>query len=208
MLFFIKNHYFKTLLLAYFTASAMTSLALTIGENAPDFKLQDADGKIHKLSQYKGTYVVLEWTNYECPFVVKHYDSGNMQSIQKEFVAKDVVWLSICSSGKGNQGNFSKAKIKENMAKCGAACSAYLIDEDGKVGKMYGAKTTPHMFVINPEGELIYQGAIDSIASYKKEDIAQAENYVALALKASLAGKKIAKNATKSYGCSVKYGDK
>ena len=199
--------YSKILFIICFLALVSTTVALTIGEAAPEFKLSDSEGKIHSLSQYKGKIVVLEWTNYECPFVVKHYDSGNMQEIQKKYVAKEVIWLSICSSGKGKQGNFSNSKLKEKITKCNAACSAYLIDEDGKVGKNYGAKTTPHMFVINPEGKLVYQGAIDSIPSYDKEDISKANNYVTLALEALASGKKVNPDTTKSYGCSVKYAD-
>lgn len=186
----------------------LASTALAFVENnalAPDFTLTDTHGKKHTLSAYRGKYVVLEWVNYDCPFIKKHYHSGNMQKLQKEFTAKGVVWLSINSSADGKQGFYTPEQINRKMAKWGAAPTAYLYDTDGTVGKTYGAQTTPHMFIINPEGRLIYQGAIDSIPSYDPADIPKADNYVADALNAALAGKPIAVSRTKSYGCSVKY---
>jgi len=174
-------------------------------EKAPDFVLKDSKGKEHKLSDYTGKYVVLEWTNYGCPFVKKHYSKGNMQKLQKKYTEKDVVWLSICSSAPGKQGYCSPDEaVKQTEAK-EAACSAYLIDEEGKVGKLYRAKTTPHMFIINPTGNLIYQGAIDSIRSANPDDIVKADNFVQLALDAALNGQAVEKSTTKPYGCSVKY---
>ncbi len=172
---------------------------------APDFTLVDSNGKSHSLSDYKGKYVVLEWVNYQCPFVVKHYRSGNMQKTQKEMMDKGVVWLSINSSAKGKQGNYGPAEINQIMANSNANPTAYLIDESGKVGKQFGAKTTPHMFVVNPEGNLIYQGAVDSVPSFDPEDVKGATNYVVQALNQSLANSAVSDATTKPYGCSVKY---
>ena len=178
---------------------------LKIGKSAPDFSLTDIAGKVHALKDYRGKYVVLEWVNYDCPFVKKHYKSGNMQSLQKTYTEKEVVWLSINSSASGKQGNFSSEEILKRAQAQGASFSAYLVDDDGKIGKMYEAKTTPHIFIIDPKGKLVYRGAIDNIRSTNVEDIAKAENYVSAALDASMAGEKIEVSNTKSYGCSVKY---
>jgi peroxiredoxin len=175
------------------------------GQLAPDFTLTDSNGQAHSLAGFKGKYVVLEWVNHSCPFVVKHYGSGNMQSLQKEFTAKDVVWLSINSSAAGKEGAVNGQEANALTKEKGAAPTAVLLDSDGKAGKLYGAKTTPHMFVINPEGILIYQGAIDDKASADPADIAGAKNYVREALTAAMAGQPVAESSTKSYGCSVKY---
>lgn len=177
-----------------------------IGKAAPDFTLTDIQGKSVKLSDYKGKYVVLEWTNYGCPFVAKHYDSGNMQALQKKWTDKGVVWLSICSSAKGKEGSMSAADWKTKSAEHKAAGTAILLDESGTVGKSYGAKTTPHMFVIDPSGTLIYKGAIDDKPTYKQADVKGAKNYVDAALTESMGGKPVSMNSTESYGCSVKYG--
>lgn len=176
-----------------------------VGKAAPDFKLTDADGKTHSLSDFKGKHVVLEWINHGCPFVVKHYDSGNMQALQKEFTGKGVVWLSICSSAKGKQGHMSPADWKKTVAEKGSAPTAVLLDEPGKVGKLYDAKTTPHMFVVNPEGTLIYMGAIDDKPTADKADVPGAKNFVRAALTEAMEGKPVSQPSTKPYGCSVKY---
>lgn len=176
-----------------------------VGKPAPDFALKDTSGTEYKLSDLKGKYVVLEWVNYGCPFVKKHYDSQNMQKLQKEAAGKGVVWLSICSSGPGKQGNFPPAEAAKQSEAYGAAAKAYLIDEEGTVGKLYGAKTTPDMFVINPEGVLIYKGAIDDQPSPDTATIDGAKNYVELALNEASAGKPVSTPSTKPYGCSVKY---
>jgi hypothetical protein len=149
--------------------------------------------------------VVLEWTNHGCPFVKKHYDTGNMQALQKDFTAKGVIWLSICSSGKGKEGYMSPAEWNKMTAEKAAAPTAVLLDEEGKVGKSYEAKTTPHMFIINPKGELIYKGAIDDKPTFNKDDIKEAINYVKEALDEALAGKPVSIDTTDAYGCSVKY---
>lgn len=194
---------FATAALSFSTESAFATA--TPGSEAPDFTLQDTTGKSHSLKDFKGKFVVLEWTNYECPFVKKHYGSGNMQKLQKEYTQKDVVWLSICSSAEGKQGNFMPDKWNEMIREKGAAPTAVLLDPDGKVGRLYDAKTTPHMFVINPEGKIIYAGAIDSIRSPNPADIEKATNYVSAALDSAMAGKPVETATSTPYGCSVKY---
>lgn len=179
--------------------------AVDTGQPAPDFTLKSIDGKDVKLSDYKGKYVVLEWVNHGCPFVVKHYDSGNMPALQKEYTAKDVVWLSICSSAEGKQGyETPEGWAKLNADKKGAA-TAILLDGEGTVGKAYGAKTTPHMYIVGPDGKLIYQGAIDDKPSTDQEDIPGSKNYVKAALDEAMTGKPVTDGTTKSYGCGVKY---
>jgi peroxiredoxin len=172
---------------------------------APAFTLRDIDGKEHSLAGYKGKFVVLEWVNYDCPFVHKHYGSGNMQSLQKAFRDKGVIWLSICSSAPGKQGYFEAQELRDRIQSEEAHPTAYLIDAEGTVGRLYDAKTTPTMFVIDPEGKIVYEGAIDSKPSTDRDDIAGATNYVRAALDAALDGKPITTRTTKSYGCSVKY---
>ena len=179
--------------------------AVEPGETAPDFTLKDSKGNSQKLSSYSGKFVVLEWMNPECPFVKKHYSIGNMQSLQKEYTTKGVVWLSIISSAPGKQGYCTGPQAEANTKDQKASPTAVLLDPSGEVGQMYGAKTTPHMFVINPEGKLIYMGAIDSIRSANSSDCAKAENYIRQTLDAALAGKPVPTPETKSYGCSVKY---
>jgi hypothetical protein len=175
------------------------------GEQAPDFTLTDTQGQSHSLSDYQGKYVVLEWVNHECPFVVKHYDSGHMQILQKEYTQKGVVWLSVNSSAPAKQGYYPPEQVDQLTLEKNAQPTAFLLDPEGAVGQLYGAKTTPHMFVVAPDGTLIYQGAIDDIPSTDINDIAKARNYVQLALNAAMAGKPVEVPATKSYGCSVKY---
>jgi peroxiredoxin len=157
------------------------------------------------LSSFKGKFVVLEWFNHDCPFVVKHYGSGNMQALQKEFIAKDVVWLSINSSAEGKEGFKSAEETNTLTTEKKAAPTAVLLDSDGTVGKLYGAKTTPHMFVINPDGVLVYQGAIDDKSGFDQSEVAEAKNYVKAALDQAMAGQAVTDATTKSYGCSVKY---
>ena len=180
--------------------------AAVVGQSAPAFTLTDAKGATHSLADFKGKTVVLEWVNPECPFVKKHYDkSGNIPSLQKAATADGVVWLSINSAAPGKEGDYDAAQVAEWSAKNKAAPTAYLRDTDGKVGKAYGAKTTPHIFIVNAEGTVVYAGAIDSIKSTDVEDIAKAENYVTSALAAIKAGKPIAHATTQPYGCSIKY---
>lgn len=187
-----------------FAAAALG--AATVGQPAPAFTLTDLDGKSHNLSYFKGKTVVLEWVNPECPFVVKHYEkSGNLPATQKAATADGVVWLLINSAASGKQGDYDAEKAKAWLAKNKAAATAYLRDADGKVGKAYDAKTTPQIFVINAEGTLVYNGAIDSKRSTNADDIAGAENYAKSALADLKAGRPVATATTQPYGCSVKY---
>ena len=186
-------------------ATALWAAEPTVGNAAPDFSLPDATGKAHSLADFKGKYVVLEWFNEGCPFVKKHYGSGNMQKLQQDYSGKDVVWLTINSSAPGEQGHLTAQTAPKTIANWKMTSTKLLLDPDGKVGRLYGAKNTPHMFVINPEGKLIYQGAIDSKDTPKPEDIASSTNYVKVALDESMAGKPVSNATTKPYGCSVKY---
>lgn len=183
----------------------LTGRAVETGQSAPDFTLTDIDGKTHNLTDYRGNTVVLEWTNQGCPFVVKHYDSGNMPAVQRDALANGVVWLVINSGSNGAQGDLEPAEVKSWQSEKGASFTAYFRDRDGRVGHLYGAKTTPHMFVISSEGTLVYQGAIDSIRSAKISDIDRAENYVRSALKDIAEGVPVRTGITRPYGCSVKY---
>ena len=198
----IKKSGFLFLLL--FTAITFSQDA-KLNEIAPNFKLVDSNGKEHSLSDYSGKLVVLEWINYECPFVKKHYNSKYMQTLQEKYTKEGVIWLTICSSAESKQGNFTNDEINSRSKKHNAKFTAYLVDLDGKVGKMYGAKTTPHMYIINKDGKLIYAGGIDDKASTDLEDIKGAKNYVSLALDELLAGKNVSVQSSKPYGCSVKY---
>jgi peroxiredoxin len=186
--------------------SAGAALAgVEVGQPAPNFSLPDTNGQNHQLSQYKGKWVVLEWYQPDCPFVRKHYGSGNMQALQKEFTAKGVVWLSIDSSAPGQEGNYPADKLNEIASGQGVARTALLLDPDGKVGHAYGAKTTPDMYIINPEGKLVYEGAIDSKPTTAIADLKTATNYVKVALDDSMTGKSVSQTVTRPYGCSVKY---
>ena len=188
------------------TASFMGSAhaAATIGQAAPDFSAVDTAGKTHRLSDFKGKLVVLEWTNPGCPFVRKHY-SGNMQSLQKEFTGKGVVWLAVNSTETDSYDYLAPAKLAGWVNDKQAKPTAVLMDESGKIGQLYGAKTTPHMYIVNPQGQLIYAGGIDSIASSRVDDIKTATNFVRQGLEESLAGKPVSVAVSRAYGCSVKY---
>ncbi|MDP3295937.1 MAG: thioredoxin family protein [Nevskia sp.] len=186
--------------------SAAAWAAPSVGAPAPAFSAVDSNGKTVSLADYKGKHVVLEWTNDGCPFVKKHYGSGNMQSLQKEFTAKNVVWLSVISSAPGEQGYAEGIEANKLTAARGAAPTAVLLDPKGDIGRLYGAKTTPHLFAIDPAGKLEYAGGIDSIASTDAADIASATPFLKVALTEALAGKPISTPVTKPYGCSVKYG--
>ena len=199
----------KTMLpiLAAVLVTTHVASAANVGEPAPAFTLTDSSGATHKLSDFKGKFVVLEWINPDCPFVKKHYNSGNMQKLQKEAAAKGVVWLSVASSAPGKQGHYDAAGWTKLSADNGSAATAVLLDADGTVGKAYGARTTPNMFVISPEGTLIYAGAIDDKSGTDAEEIATAKNYVMTALEEAMAGKPVTTAVTKPYGCSVKYAE-
>src|ERR1700730_1364047 len=176
-----------------------------VGAAAPDFSLTDSNGKSHSLSQYKGKYIVLEWFNPECPFVKKHYGSGNMQKLQQEYTGKGIVWLTIDSNAPGAEGNMTPEQANKIMASWKTHQTALLLDPESTVARSYGAKNTPDMIVINPEGKIVYEGAIDNKATPNPNDIPSSTNYVKAALDESLAGKPVSNPATKPYGCSVKY---
>ncbi len=186
---------------------SFSSFALTTGEKAPNFSLKGISSKTKdvSLSDFKGKFVVLEWINHGCPFVKKHYDSGNMQKLQKEFTGKGVVWLSINSTASTNQSYVDYDGALKERAEKKSLASDILLDPTGVVGKLYEAKTTPHMYIIDKEGTLVYQGAIDSEADTEQSSIPKAKNYVSEALKETMAGKKVTAHTTKAYGCSVKY---
>lgn len=195
------------------TLTIITSLIATavfasdpppVGSAAPDFSLTDAKGATHSLSQYKGKYVVLEWFNPECPFVKKHY-GGNMQKLQDEYTTKGIVWLTIDSNAPGSQGNLTPEEAEKIMTAWKTHQTALLLDPEGKAGRAYGAKNTPDMVIINPEGKIAYEGAIDSKATPNPADIPSSTNYVKAALDESLAGKPVTTPHTKPYGCHVTY---
>ena len=177
-----------------------------VGRPAPDFKALDSNGKSHTLAQYRGSVVVLEWTNHDCPFVRKHYGTDNMQTLQREATAKGVVWLSVISSAPGMQGYVSGDEANSLTKQRKAAPSAVLLDPKGEVGHVYGAKTTPHMYIIDREGMLVYVGGIDDTPSTDWDDVKTAKNYVRVALNEIMAGQPVSNALTRPYGCSVKYG--
>lgn len=186
-------------------ATVIANDKATVGQAAPNFTLMDSNGNEHNLSDFQGQFVVLEWLNHDCPFVRKFYNAGKMQELQQYYTGKGVVWLSIISSREGEQGHMTPAQINQANADKNVFSTAVLIDEPGTVGRMYDARTTPHMFVINPDGVLIYDGAIDNKPTANPADIAGAENYVVAALNAAMNGEAVAVSTTRPYGCSVKY---
>src|SRR5688500_18655742 len=193
-------------LLACLSSTALIAAdSPAVGAAAPDISVTDSKGKTQSISQYKGKTVVLEWFNPGCPFVVKHYGSGNMQKLQEEFTGKGVVWLTINSSASGKEGHQTAEQANAKMTEWKMKPTALLLDADGKAGQAYGAKNTPHMFDISPEGKVIYQGAIDSKPSPKPEDIPSSTTYVKVALDESMVGKPVSTASTKPYGCTVKY---
>jgi peroxiredoxin len=193
------------LLAAGLLAAAPVFANVTAGNPAPEFTLTDVQGKPHKLSDFKGKYVVLEWFNSECPFVQKHYESGNMQALQKKYGEKGVVWLTINSTSTESSNYRSPAQSQDIAKSWKMASAALMLDADGKVGQVYGARTTPHMWVIDPSGKVVYAGGIDDKATFRPADVKDAKNFVAAALDESMAGKPVATPAAAPYGCSVKY---
>jgi peroxiredoxin len=189
------------------SGAAPAAAEAVVGLAAPSFTLADSNGKPHSLADFRGKAVVLEWWNHQCPFVGKHYGSGNMQRLQKEWTAKGVVWLTVNSSATGKQGHVDGTQANALMKEKGGAPTAVLLDHDGKVGRAYGAKTTPHMFVIDPRGTLVYAGGIDDKPSTDQADVATAKNFVAAALAEVTAGKPVTTATSQPYGCSVKYAD-
>lgn len=179
--------------------------AAAVGQPAPEFGLTDIEGRVHRLSDYRGRTVVLEWTNPQCPIVGKHYRSGNMPALQKSATAEGVVWLSINSGYPGSFGDYDPARVRDWLGSTGAAPTAYLRDLNGQVGRLYGAKATPDMYVISADGTLVYAGAIDSIPSSDPSDIARATNYVRAALDSLRQGRPVAVASSRPYGCAIKY---
>jgi peroxiredoxin len=186
-------------------ALTLTARAARVGDPAPDFTGTDSNGQTHKLSEYRGKYVVLEWTNNGCPYTRKHYTSGNMQNLQKQWTAKGVVWLTVLSSAPGAQGYMTASAENTYMQKVHATPTAALLDPTGALGHEYDAKTTPDMYVIDPSGKLIYAGAIDDHPTDDPSDIPRSKNYVTDALTQAMAGQQVAVTYTRPYGCSVKY---
>jgi AhpC/TSA family len=200
---------FRTRIFIAVSSAALLPLVpmaqVKVGDPAPAFTAADSHGQTQKLEKYRGKYVVLEWHNQGCPYTKKHYSSGNMQGLQKQWTGKGVVWFTVISSAPGTEGYVTADQENAYVDRMHAAPSAVLLDPDGKVGHLYNAKTTPHMFVIDPEGNVIYEGAIDNRPTPDPEDVKGAENYVSDALMASMAGKAVNPAFTRPYGCSVKY---
>lgn len=199
---------FKPLLSACLLAFAAGAVAAsaTVGQPAPNFSVTDTSGRTVSLADFKGRHVVLEWVNPECPFVMKHYGAANMQGMQKDATGRGVVWLSVNSTSPDHGDYKAPGAMAQWMQAQKAAATATLMDSDGKVGRAYGARTTPHLYIVDPKGVLVYAGGIDSKASANPADIATATNHVKVALGESLAGKPISQPVTRAYGCSVKYG--
>jgi len=195
----------KQVVFALILATASTAWAQKVGQPAPDFSAPDLTGKAVKLSDYKGKYVVLEWVNPECPYVRRHYNSGNMPSLQKELGAKDVVWLTVNSTSQSSSEFKTPQEMQKWLSEKGASPKAALIDKDSKVGKLYEARTTPHMYVVDPQGKLIYAGAIDDKRWATEASTKSANNHVRAAVGEAMAGKPVSVSATSPYGCTVKY---
>jgi len=202
----LLHRLYKFALVSVALAIASTAVAEPVVDKpAPVFSAAAADGSTINLADLRGKTVVLEWTNHECPFVVKHYESGNIPDLQKDAVAKGIVWLQVITSAPDKQGNVTGEIAQKLNAHRGATPTNTVLDQNGVIGKLYAATNTPQFFIINPEGVLVYKGGIDSIPSADKSDIPKAENYVKAALADLEAGRKVAKASTKPYGCSVKY---
>lgn len=193
------------LLLMFLPTDTPVSDDAEIGSAAPGFMLPGTDGADYSLDAFEGKYVVLEWLNFGCPYVKRHYNSGNMPELQKEFVDQDVVWLSIVSSAPGKQGYYESPAMNAENEKMGGNQTAILLDPEGTVGKMYGARTTPHMYIINPEGTLIYKGGIDDQPRARESETKNATNYVRAALSEAMSGQEVTVSSARPYGCSVKY---
>jgi AhpC/TSA family len=203
----MKSLRYAILTIGILAVLVVSALAVRVGEPAPDFTSMDSNGKNQRLSDYKGKYVVLEWHNQGCPYTKKHYESGNMQRLQKEWTGKGVIWLTVISSAPGTQGFVTPSQENDYLKQMGAAPTAVLMDPGGSLGHLYSAKTTPHMYIIDPSGTLIYNGAIDDHPTSDPGDIKSSKNYVTSALTEAMAGKPVTDSATRPYGCSVKYKD-
>ena len=181
--------------------------AARVGESAPAFTATDTNGKVHKLSEYNGKFVVLEWSNRGCPYTQKHYSSGNMQRLQREWTGRGVIWLTVISSAPGKQGYVTASEENAYLKQVNAMPTAVLLDPTGTLGHLYDAKTTPHIFIISPQGTLIYNGAIDNRPTIDLADVKGAQNYVSAALDEAKSGKPVSTPTSRPYGCSVKYPD-
>jgi hypothetical protein len=203
------KRYFATIMALTFLLAALLppAWAVRVGERAPDFTATDTNGQLHKLSQYAGKFVVLEWHNRGCPYTQKHYTSGNMERLQREWTGRGVIWLTVISSAPGKQGYVTAADENAFVKEMKAAPTAVLLDSTGALGHLYDAKTTPQMIIINPQGVMIYDGAIDDKPTTDTSDISGAKNYVQQALEEATAGKAVSVASTRPYGCSVKYPD-
>ena len=190
-----------------FILLAATAYALRPGDAAPDFHGSDSNGNSQTLAQYRGKFVVLEWANQGCPYEQKHYKSGNMERLQREWTSKGVVWLSVISSAPGEQGYVTPPEENDYLRTMHAAPTAAVLDPSGAIGRLYGAKTTPHMFVIDPQGKLVYEGALDDQPTPNPASLKIAHNYVSEALEDAMAGKPVPTPVTRPYGCNVKYGN-
>jgi peroxiredoxin len=194
-------------LLLLWASGGAGAAEVQVGKAAPEFTFTDIEGTQAKLSDFRGKYVVIEWFNHGCPFVGKHYKSDRMQNLQRKYTEAGVVWIAVNSTSDGHD-NYRDAAMSRKEAEAKGTSATYIVlDPSGKIGKLYGAKTTPHIFIINPEGEIIYMGAADSINSTDVGDIEKATNYIDQALTEALAGKPVSTSETKPYGCSVKYGE-
>ncbi len=196
---------FALAVIATVVVASSASAQAVVGQKAPSFSATDSNGKARSLDEFGGKLVVLEWWNPQCPFVGKHYGSGNMQKLQKEWTGKGVAWLTVDSSAPGQQGYLEAAQANALMKEKGGAPSAILLDPEGKVGRSYGAKTTPHMYVIAKDGTIAYAGGIDDRPSTDQSDMASATNYVGTALAELSSGKPVTTKTSQPYGCSVKY---
>jgi len=202
---FLRHRFLPCLPIVFALHLGSALAAPRVGEPAPEFTGVDSQGKTHRLAEYRGKTVVLEWTNHDCPYVRKHYGAGNMQEQQREAAAQKVIWLSVISSASGQQGHVSPAEANELTRTRQAAPHAVLLDADGRIGRAYQARTTPHMYIIDQTGKLIYMGGIDSVPSADVADITKATQYVRVALNEHAAGRPISQPVTRPYGCSVKY---
>jgi peroxiredoxin len=200
-----RTFLFLAVVVCLLIASAL--FGVRIGEAAPDFNAVDSRGSTHRLLDSKGRFVVLEWHNQGCPYTQKHYQSGNMQRLQKEWTARGVVWYTVISSAQGQQGFVTAQQENDYLQRMNASPTAALLDPTGQIGHLYTAKTTPHMFVINPAGVLVYEGAIDDKPTTDQSDIATAKNFVSLALQEATSGKPVSTPTSRPYGCSVKYAN-
>jgi hypothetical protein len=197
----------STALFFFLFVGLLAGRAARVGDRAPDFTATDSNGRVHKLSEYQGKFVVLEWTNRGCPYTQKHYNSGNMQRLQREWTSRGVIWLTVISSAPGKQGYVEASDENAYLKQMNAAPNAVLLDPTGALGHLYDAKTTPHMFIIDPKGILIYNGAIDDRPTTDLADVKAARNHLSVALEEATAGKPVSIPTTRPYGCSVKYPD-